>query len=142
MKINRRALHYSGALGALNVLSDNVGYNTRRYTRCKSLIEAAEFISLGEINEWDVEAGKKIFEVVQDHLMLIAKEENIPTDALLVTLIIFHLEELAPLNDKIIYRIANLLDCWPESTSYETTRVAHRLWQRMETEIEIWEVSQ
>ncbi len=139
--MNKKALHYSAAIGALRVLGNWLPDKSRKQTRCTNLAVAMNKIDLGRITADDVERGAQVFRTVRESMNSIADESGMPHDVLLVALVTFHLDELEPLPTSVKTRLSSLLDCWPESSSYAATRAAHRLWQRMDTEITILEVA-
>jgi len=139
MEINRKALHYSGSVGALMTLANLHKYHTRRHRMCRNLIDRLETKvgDLGTIEKHDITVGHNVFSMMESQLDDTIKETGLNGEDVLAALCLFNIEELAPLHPHLKARLNQFVECFPDIHEYAVTRAGQRLWQRMETEIEI-----
>jgi hypothetical protein len=139
--INKRALHYSSAVGALMTLGKYLRETSRKRRMCDNLIEKLnERADIGEVSEIDVEIGKKVFPHVERFVGLIVEEKKIDPTLALASLITFNFDELGRVPTPILERFTKFLACWPEIQEENLIIVGHRIWQLMETEITFAEI--
>lgn len=138
--INRTALHYSGAIGALMTVANMYQPHQRKHRACANVIKELERYAgnLGEVTDQDVEAGRQVFSMMNPTLEAMVKETGLDGIGIVAALCLFNVAELpAPLPLSMRERLAQFVACFPMVDEYETTRAGHRMWQRMESEIEI-----
>lgn len=137
--INRKALHYSGGIGGLMTLANLHKYHTRRHRMCRNLIDGLEnkIEDLGTIEKHDIKVGHIVFQMMESQLDGMIQETGLDGESILAALCLFNIEELSPLHPHLRARLDQFIECFPAVLEYPVTRAGERLWQRMETEIEI-----
>lgn len=128
------------AVGGLIVLrKEEPKPYTRRARMCRQLSnlildEGATIVPL--LEEDEMEKAKQAISASEDVFRRVAEEQDISQADIALNLVLFCMEELK-LSPKCYRRVNALFSCYSLSDRYEAVRAGQRVWQCLETEMEI-----
>lgn len=133
-------IHLASAVGALHSLYSLQPKSHTRIAVISQRLGGALLSDIGKqlpaVDSNMISLAEKIFPIIEKLIDDISKETKIPLEIIYVNLVSFNMEEL-PIKKKHSRLLSKLMDCFIDLKiyDYESIRTAHRIWQRLETEI-------
>lgn len=128
------------AVGALNCLAKaEPADHTKKARICSQLARdlvrhCSQYLPL--VTKSVIEIGSMAIKASEEVCLKIVDEEGVDLADVLVNLAAFCMDEL-PIKERHKRQLQEIVACYDNAGSYEETRLGHRVWQRLETEIAI-----
>jgi hypothetical protein len=133
-------MHLASAVGALHCINQEQIKGHSRIARLSEQLAIELLKDVGaripRVSSLMIASGEKIFPAISKLCEELSEEAKVKEYIIWLNLVAFNMDEL-PIFPKHSRKLNHLINCFigEDVLAYDNVRIAHRVWQRLETEI-------